>query len=182
MVRQSCPTARLRGATRIQNRKLWREYGRRPFACVSRGWRARGVCLRVQLRTVGRRMCGLRAMGARRTRCCFSTARARPSRRRALSSARGPRAVGCSERADCSSRKREGRMWEVQAERRGLIVCRLGRPCARDCVMQLVEQLRSGAAATNADAAGRLAEQSSKWNRCSRCDRTAGHAAAARRC
>ena len=31
IVRQSCPTARLRGATRIQNRKLWREYGRRPF-------------------------------------------------------------------------------------------------------------------------------------------------------
>ena len=27
MVRQSCPAARLRGATRIQNRKLWREYG-----------------------------------------------------------------------------------------------------------------------------------------------------------
>ena len=37
MVRQSCPTARLRAATWIQNRKLWREYGRRPFACGSRG-------------------------------------------------------------------------------------------------------------------------------------------------
>ena len=39
MVRQSCPTARLRGATRIQNRKLWREYGRRPFVCGLRAWR-----------------------------------------------------------------------------------------------------------------------------------------------
>ena len=27
MVRQSCSTARLLGAKRIQNRKLWREYG-----------------------------------------------------------------------------------------------------------------------------------------------------------
>ena len=27
MVRQSCPTARLLWAKRIQNRKLWREYG-----------------------------------------------------------------------------------------------------------------------------------------------------------
>ena len=35
LVRQSCPTARLRGATRIQNRKLWREYGRRLLVCGS---------------------------------------------------------------------------------------------------------------------------------------------------
>ena len=45
MVRQSCPTARLRGATRIQNRKLWREDGRRPLACGSRAWRGRGGVL-----------------------------------------------------------------------------------------------------------------------------------------
>jgi hypothetical protein len=35
MARQSCPTVRLRGATRIQNRKLWREYGRRLLVCGS---------------------------------------------------------------------------------------------------------------------------------------------------
>ena len=44
MVRQSCPTARLRGATRIQNRKLWREYGRRPFGLqLASMARSRGV-------------------------------------------------------------------------------------------------------------------------------------------
>ena len=59
MVRQSCPTARLRGATRIQNRKLWREYGRRPFCLrlASMTWRGRGVRLRVQLRALSGNPC-----------------------------------------------------------------------------------------------------------------------------
>ena len=61
MVRQSCPTARLRGATRIQNRKLWREYGRRPFGLRLAGmtWRGRGVCLRVQLRALSGNACAV---------------------------------------------------------------------------------------------------------------------------
>jgi hypothetical protein len=55
-------------------------------------------CLRVQLRTVGKRMRGLPAMGARCTRCCCSTARATKPQARAERGGRGPSAA---ERADC---------------------------------------------------------------------------------
>jgi hypothetical protein len=57
MVRQSCSTARLLGAKRIQNRKLWREYGS-GVLLPSRAWRAllRGVLgtsgLAMQLRAL----------------------------------------------------------------------------------------------------------------------------------
>jgi hypothetical protein len=47
-------------------------------------------CLRVQLRTVGKRMRGLPATGARRTRCCCSTARATKPQARAERGERGP--------------------------------------------------------------------------------------------
>ncbi len=40
MVRQSCPTARLLRATRIQNRKLWREYGSGVLVLLASAWRA----------------------------------------------------------------------------------------------------------------------------------------------
>ena len=43
MVRQSCPTARLLGAKRIQNRKLWREYGSGVLLRLARKASSRGV-------------------------------------------------------------------------------------------------------------------------------------------
>ena len=43
MVRQSCPTARLLGAKRIQNRKLWREYGSGVLLHLARKASSRGV-------------------------------------------------------------------------------------------------------------------------------------------
>ncbi len=55
-------------------------------------------------------------------------------------------------------------------------------PATPRVIDALVQQQRSGAAATKADASWLLAELSTKWNRCSRCDRAAGRAAAARRC
>ena len=41
------------------------------------------------------------------------TGATKPQARAELGS--GARAIGCSERADCSSARREGRVWEVQA-------------------------------------------------------------------
>jgi hypothetical protein len=83
MVRQSCSTARLLGAKRIQNRKLWREYGSGGLLrLASLASSLRGVCAwhkwacDAATCTVGK-MCGSRAMVARRTRGCFSMARAR---------------------------------------------------------------------------------------------------------
>ena len=90
--------------------------------------RSRGVLAGAATCTVGKRMCGLRAMGARRTRCCFSTARARPSRRRALSSGRrGPSAAASGPTAAA-----HGGRGECGRCRRRFIGCGLGRPCARD--------------------------------------------------
>ena len=103
LVRQSCPMARPRGDADPEPQAVARV--RTPAFCLrlaSMAHLARSRdpwtrCLRVQLRTVGKRMRGLPAMGARRTRCCCSTARATKPPARAERGGRGPSAA---ERAD----------------------------------------------------------------------------------
>ena len=110
MVRQSCPTARLRGATRIQNRKLWREYGRRPFGLrLASMARSKGCCLRVQLRALSGNACAAHERWGRGER---DAAVPRHGRDKAAGARRAPGGRGA---VGCSSARREGRMCEVQA-------------------------------------------------------------------
>ena len=178
MVRQSCPTARLRGATRIQNRKLWREYGRRPFGLqLASMARSRGVacgCSYVHCRETHVRLTS-DGGEANEMLLFHGTGATKPKARAELG---GATAVGCSENVYCSSARREGLMWEVQARVSLAHRLGLGCPCVRDCKCDAV----CGAAALKrrGDEGGRglavgraICEveslqpmRSSRWSRC----------------
>jgi hypothetical protein len=164
MVRQSCPTARLRGATRIQNRKLWREYGRRPFclrlASMARSKGCACGCSYVHCRETHVRLTS-DGGEANEMLLFHGTGATKPQARAELRGARGHRLQRerrLQQRTAGEANVRDAGASFVGSSAAGSAA----RVPATASVMQLVEQLCSGAAATKADAALLLAEQSSK--------------------